>query len=226
LLKRSYYIPALALGVLLIAGSAFYSMKVLSPGIVSKTVAQTGASSESPSLPSLLYSGLRSGLLTFGGAYTVIPYLQHDAVEMGRWMTNNQFLDGLALSGILPAPLIIFATFVGYIGGGALGALVLTVGIFAPAFSFTLIGHKYLERLIENKALHVFNDGITAGVVGLISATSIELLKAGITNIYALGIFLLSMFLVYRWKSKYAVLGIVFSAGIIALLLKYIGTLQ
>ena len=226
LLKRSYYIPSLALGVLLIAGSAFYSMNVLSPGIVSKTVAQTVASSEAPSLLSLLYSGLRSGLLTFGGAYTVIPYLQHDAVEVGRWMTNNQFLDGLALSGILPAPLIIFATFVGYIGGGALGALALTIGIFAPAFSFTLIGHKYLERLIENKALHVFNDGITAGVVGLISATSIGLLKAGITNIYALGIFLLSMFLVYRWKSKYAVLGIVFSAGIIALLLKYIGILQ
>ena len=226
LLKRSYYIPALALGVLLIAGSAFYSMNVLNLSVVSKTVAQTVASSESPSLLSLLYSGLRSGLLTFGGAYTVIPYLQHDAVEVGRWMTNNQFLDGLALSGILPAPLIIFATFVGYIGGGALGALALTIGIFAPAFSFTLIGHKYLERLIENKALHVFNDGITAGVVGLISATSIGLLKAGITNIYALGIFLLSMFLVYRWKSKYAVVGIVFSAGAIALLLKYLGLLQ
>ena len=92
-------------------------------------------------------------------------------------MTNNQFLDGLALSGILPAPLIIFSTFVGYIGGGALGAMALTIGIFAPAFSFTLIGHKYLEKIIENKALHVFNDGITAGVVGLIAATSVGLLR-------------------------------------------------
>ena len=226
LLKRSYYIPAMAIGIILIAGSAFASMNALSLGIVSKTVVQTVTSSESPSLLSLLYSGLRSGLLTFGGAYTVIPYLQHDAVEVGRWMTNSQFLDGLALSGILPAPLIIFATFVGFIGGGALGAFALTIGIFAPAFSFTLIGHKYLERLIENKALHVFNDGITAGVVGLISATSIGLLKAGITNIYAIGIFLLSMFLVYRWKSKYAVVGIVCSSGTIALLLKYLGLLQ
>jgi chromate transporter len=169
---------------------------------------------------------MRSGLLTFGGAYTVIPYLQHDAVEIGKWMTNQQFLDGLALSGILPAPLIIFATFVGYIGGGTFGALALTIGIFAPAFSFTLVGHKYLEKAVENKALHVFNDGITAGVVGLIAATSVSLLKAGITNIYALGIFLLSIFLVYRWKSKYAVVGIVFSAGIIALFVKYLGLLQ
>jgi len=226
LLKRSYYVPALALGIILIAGSVFYSMNALNLGIVSKSVSLTVASTEPPSLFSLFYSGLRSGLLTFGGAYTVIPYLQHDAVEVGRWMTNNQFLDGLALSGILPAPLIIFSTFVGYIGGGALGALALTIGIFAPAFSFTLIGHKYLERIIENKALHVFNDGITAGVVGLIAATSVGLLKAGITNLYALGIFLLSMVLVYRWKSKYAIVGIVFSAGIIALLMKYFGLLQ
>jgi chromate transporter len=226
LLKRSYYVPALALGIILIAGSAFYTMNTLNPGMVSQSVSQAVTSTESPSFFPLFYSGLRSGLLTFGGAYTVIPYLQHDAVEVGRWMTNNQFLDGLALSGILPAPLIIFSTFVGYIGGGSLGAMALTIGIFAPAFSFTLIGHKYLERIIENKALHVFNDGITAGVVGLIAATSVGLLKAGITNLYALGIFLLSMVLVYRWKSKYAVVGIVFSAGFIALLLKYLGLLQ
>jgi chromate transporter len=226
LLKRSYYIPALIIGVILIAGSVFYSMNVLNLGIVAKTAAHTITASGSTSLLSLFYSGMRSGLLTFGGAYTVIPYLQHDAVEIGKWMTNQQFLDGLALSGILPAPLIIFATFVGYIGGGTFGALALTIGIFAPAFSFTLVGHKYLEKAVENKALHVFNDGITAGVVGLIAATSVSLLKAGITNIYALGIFLLSIFLVYRWKSKYAVVGIVFSAGIIALFVKYLGLLQ
>jgi len=226
LLKKNYYIPAVVLGIMLLAGTVFYSMNLMNPGVISKTAAQTVTSFESPSLFKLFYTGLRSGLLTFGGAYTVIPYLQHDAVEIGRWMTNKQFLDGLALSGILPAPLIIFATFVGYIGGGAFGALALTIGIFAPAFSFTLVGHKYLEKVVENKALQVFNDGVTAGVVGLIAATTIGLLKAGITNIFAIGIFLLSVFLVYRWKSKYAVVGIVFSAGTIALLLKYLGLLQ
>jgi chromate transporter len=226
LVKRNYYIPAVVLGIMFLAGTVIYSMNLLNFGMVSKTVTQTVASSESPSLFKLFYTGLRSGLLTFGGAYTVIPYLQHDAVEIGRWMTNKQFLDGLALSGILPAPLIIFATFVGYIGGGSVGAIALTIGIFAPAFSFTLVGHKYLEKVVENKALQVFNDGVTAGVVGLIAATTIDLLKAGITNIYAIGIFLLTLFLVYRWKSKYAVVGIVFSAGTIALLLKYLGMLQ
>ena len=68
------------------------------------------------SLPALLASGLRGGLLTYGGAYTAIPFLQQDAVVRGGWMINGQFLDDIALSGILPAPLIIFSTFVGYVG--------------------------------------------------------------------------------------------------------------
>src|SRR5215212_525037 len=86
----------------------------------------------SASLLTLFWSGLKSGLMTFGGAYTAIPFLQHDAVEVGGWITNAQFLDGLALSGLLPAPLIIFSTFVGYIGGGLLGAIIITLGVFAP----------------------------------------------------------------------------------------------
>ncbi|MDO8127750.1 MAG: chromate efflux transporter [Candidatus Brocadiales bacterium] len=173
-----------------------------------------------PSLPTLFWSGLRSGLLTFGGAYTVIPFLQHDAVEIGRWMTNSQFLDGLALSGILPAPLIIFSTFVGYLGSGPLGALLLTVGIFLPAFAFTLIGHNYLERVISNTAFHNFLDGMTAGVVGLITVTTLQLFRSAIVDYQAVGIFALSLFALYRWKAKMAVIFIVLGAGIVSLLLK------
>jgi chromate transporter len=107
----------------------------------------------------------------------VIPFLQRDAVTAGAWMTNAQFLDGIALSGILPAPLIIFSTFIGYFGGGPGGALAMTFGIFLPAFAFTLIGHDYLERLIANPSVHTFLDGVTAGVVGLITATILVLFR-------------------------------------------------
>ncbi|RWQ13131.1 chromate transporter, partial [Mesorhizobium sp.] len=88
-------------------------------------LAMEGAAAQQPSLLSIFLSGLKAGLLTFGGAYTVIPFLRDDAVGNG-WMTDAQFLDGLALSGILPAPLIIFSTFVGYFGGGPLGAVAMT----------------------------------------------------------------------------------------------------
>jgi chromate transporter len=115
------------------------------------------------SIPSLLTSRLRAVLLMFGGAYIVFPVLQRDAVIVGACMTNLQFLDGIALSRILPAPLIIFSTFVGYFGGRPLGALAVTFGIFLPAFAFTLVGHEYLERLIANPSVHTFLDGVTAG---------------------------------------------------------------
>jgi chromate transporter len=170
-------------------------------------------------LPSLLLSGLRAGLLTFGGAYTVIPFLQRDTVVVGAWMTNAQFLDGIALSGILPAPLIIFSTFVGYFGGGPWGALAMTFGIFLPAFAFTLVGHTYLERVIANPSVHTFLDGVTAGVAGLIAATTLELFRQGITSLPAALIFTLALAAVYQWKAKAAVAGIVVGAGALGFLL-------
>jgi chromate transporter len=95
-----------------------------------RLVGDRNPSSQEPSPPvstreatpaDLLVSGVKAGALTFGGAYTAIPFVQDDAVRQNRWLTNSQFLDGLALSGIIPAPLIIFATFVGYVAGGAIG---------------------------------------------------------------------------------------------------------
>jgi chromate transporter len=170
-----------------------------------------------PSTLALFGSGLRIGLLTFGGAYTVIPYLQNATVVVGGWMTNAQFLDGLALSGILPAPLVIFGTFVGYLGGGLTGALALTAGIFLPAFAFTLVGHNLMERLIANTALHSFLDGITAGVVGLIAAITIVLLRAAIVDIPALIIFWVGLFILFRWKSKINVPVVVLGAAVLGL---------
>jgi len=219
LIKRRLSLPALALQALFLLGTVVYTF--YGGGAGADTVAASAGNSTpgSAAILTLLISGLRAGLLTFGGAYTVIPFLQRDAVMVGAWMTNAQFLDGIALSGILPAPLIIFSTFIGYFGGGPWGALIITFGIFLPAFAFTLVGHEYLERLIANPSVHTFLDGVTAGVVGLISATTVVLFRQGITSLPALGIFFLALAGVYLWKAKAAVAGIVLGAGILSLLL-------
>ena len=171
------------------------------------------------SLLTLAWSGLKSGLLTFGGAYTVIPFLRHDAVQLGAWMTDAQFLDGLALSSLLPAPLIIFSTFVGYIGGGVWGAIVITIAIFAPSFAFTLIGHDYVEKLVENKSAHAFLDGITAGVVGLISATALGILSQTVIGIHAWIIFSVGLIVLFQSKAKWTVAAVVLAAGLYGLLI-------
>jgi chromate transporter len=182
-------------------------------------IAEALARMSPPSAWRLLGAGLRTGLLTFGGAYTAIPFLRHDAVTAGGWMTDAQFLDGLALSGILPAPLIIFSTFVGYLGGGPLGALALAAGVFVPAFAFTLIGHELMERLIHTPALHRFLDGVTAGVVGLIAATAVGLVRGGLTSVPAAILFAAALAALYRWTAKATAAGVVLGAGILGALL-------
>ena len=169
----------------------------------------------------LFLSGLKAGLLTFGGAYTAIPFVRGDAVGRG-WVSESQFLDSLALSGIIPAPLIIFATFVGYLAGGLGGALAMTVGIFLPAFAFALLFYDRLERVIENERLHRFLEGVAASVVGLIAVTAWQLgwnvgrlvpsLVAG-AAIFAAGLALL-----YLWRSKVAVPAVVLGSGVLGLL--------
>jgi chromate transporter len=169
------------------------------------------------SLSALFLSGLKAGLLTFGGAYTVIPFLREDAVGRG-WMSDAQFLDGLALSGILPAPLIIFSTFVGYFGGGPLGAMAMTVGIFLPAFCFTLFLHDPIERVIDNPVLHTALEGVAASVVGLIAATTVQLASvvAGRLPVLLPGvlIFAAALAVLYLWKAKTNVVFVVLGAGL------------
>jgi chromate transporter len=164
----------------------------------------------------LFLSGLKAGLLTFGGAYTAIPFVRGDAVGRG-WVSEPQFLDGLALSGVIPAPLIIFATFVGFIAGGLPGALAITAGIFLPAFAFALLFYDRLEQVIEDERLHRFLEGVAAGVVGLIAVTAVQLgwnVARAVPSLMAgFAIFAGSLALLYAWKSKWNVLAVIIGAA-------------
>lgn len=170
-----------------------------------------------PGAVTLFGSGLKAGLLTFGGAYTAIPFVRADAVGAG-WLSDAQFLDGLALSGILPAPLVIFATFVGYFASGFGGAIAMTLGMFLPAFSFSLVFHRQLERVIENRALHAFLEGVTAGVVGLIAATALDLGSSVFDSLpspfWGLALFAGALGSLYVWKAKTVVVWVVLGSAV------------
>jgi chromate transporter len=165
----------------------------------------------------LFLSGLKAGLMTFGGAYTAIPFVRGDAVGRG-WLSEGQFLDSLALSGIIPAPLIIFATFVGYIAGGLPGALSMTAGIFLPAFAFALLFYERLERVVEDDRLHRFLEGVAAGVVGLIAVTAVQLAWNVGRSVPSLAIgsaiFAVGLAILYLWKSKLNVPAVVLGSAL------------
>jgi chromate transporter len=163
----------------------------------------------------IFLEGLKAGLLTFGGAFTVIPFLQESAVQNQGWLTDSQFVDGLAMSGVLPAPLIIFSTFVGYVAGGLAGGLAMTVGIFLPAFLFPIFLHRWLVAVAENPRIRPFLLGVAAAVVGLIAAVTVEIVETGVvdvpTALLALGAFAALM----RFHAKLTVLYVVLSCGLI-----------
>jgi chromate transporter len=163
----------------------------------------------------IFLEGLKAGLLTFGGAFTVIPFLQEAAVEGQGWLTNAEFVDGLAMSGVLPAPLIIFSTFVGYLAGGLAGGFAMTFGIFLPAFLFPIFLHRWLVAVAENPRIRPFLLGVAAAVVGLIAAVTIDIVETSVvdvpTALLALGAFAGLM----RFHGKLAVLYVVLGCGMI-----------
>ena len=169
---------------------------------------------------SIFWEGLKAGLLTFGGAYTVVPFLHGSAVDGHHWLTDKQFVDGLAIGGILPAPLIIFATFVGYLAGGLVGALVITLGIFLPAFVFPIFLHRQLVAVSENPRLHLFLLGVAAGVVGLIAAVTVEIVQISVVDVYTAILALAAFLALNRWHGKLAVLYVVLGCGVAGVLLQ------
>jgi chromate transporter len=124
----------------------------------------------------------QAALLTFGGAYAVLPYVFHGAVEQHQWLTAGQMIDGLALGESTPGPLIMVVAFIGFVGGwshavlgsdapfasGALAACVVTFFTFLPSFAFILLGGPFVESTHGDLRFTAPLTAITAAVVGVI----------------------------------------------------------
>uniref|UniRef100_A0A0D2YF08 Chromate transport protein n=1 Tax=Fusarium oxysporum (strain Fo5176) TaxID=660025 RepID=A0A0D2YF08_FUSOF len=185
-IARRLWIPAAALFILQYVGYALY---VVFRGVPSPVSLALGIA-KTPSLINLFVLGLVAGTLSFGGAYTAIPFVQVEAVLMGAWLPQSVFIDGIAIGNILPAPLVIFATFVGFqgayldgsIGNAFAGAIIITLGMFFPCFLFTIAGHELLEKLVRNKFLASFFDGLCGSVIGVIAIIAAQILKASIVG--------------------------------------------
>ena len=125
----------------------------------------------------------KAALLTFGGAYAVLPYVYQAAVETFAWLTPTQMIDGLALGETTPGPLIMIVAFVGFVGAfvqsalgpdqavlsGVIAALVVTWFTFLPSFIFILAGAPFIESTHGKLAFTTALTGVTAAVVGVIA---------------------------------------------------------
>jgi chromate transporter len=125
---------------------------------------------------------LRVGALTFGGGYAAVALFQQEAVTLHHWLTNRQFLDGLALGQITPGPVVITATFIGYRVLGIAGAVLATVAVFLPgglAMYFLARQHEQMKHL---RWLQGMVNGIVAGFIGVLLSVTVHLTQQSVTD--------------------------------------------
>lgn len=168
------------------------------------------------SILTLAWIYFRIGLMFVGGGYVLIPLLQHIMVDQYRWLTLNQFLDGLALSQLTPGPLAMLATFTGFRSGGFLGGLVATLFIFIPCTTLMLVVGRNYHRLKDIDIINNTLDGLLPAVVGLVAAAAWNL---GVSSLSGIKEFLILAvgFTIFKW-TKVSPMLVILAAGVIGLL--------
>lgn len=109
---------------------------------------------------------LKAGTFVFGSGLAIVPFLHAGVVNEHHWLTENQFVDSVAVAMITPGPVVITVGFIGYLVNGFAGAAVAALSTFLPCFLFTLILAPYFKKIAKNTSIKAFVDGITAAVIG------------------------------------------------------------
>src|SRR6516164_4190459 len=163
-------------------------------------LAQIAPVASSSTFGKLLLFFLKAGSLTFGSGLVMVPFLQQGLVEQYNWLDQRQFLVAVAIGMISPGPVVITATFVGYLVAGFWGSLVSTIGIFFPSFIFILVAAPLLARHGANPNVQGFVRGAYAAAIGTILGACILLGRIAIGDWLTALIGLVSLAVLFRWK--------------------------
>jgi chromate transporter len=150
----------------------------------------------------------KTGLLSFGGAYASLVFVDRGAVAQYHWLSHGQLLDGVALSVATPGPFMLFTTFVGYLAGGVTGAVLATFFVFLPSFFFVMVGVHYIERVRDNHMIQAFLAGVSAAVVGVIAVVSLDLIPEALIDWPTVGIAVVCFLLIAFLKRDVALVAI------------------
>src|SRR5580693_3464452 len=151
-------------------------------------------------LGKLLLFFLKAGSLTFGSGLVIVPFLEQGLVQQFGWLDQRQFLIAVAIGMISPGPVVITATFVGYLVAGFWGSVVSTIGIFLPSFLLVLIVAPILARHRGNPNVQGFVRGAYAAAIGTILGACILLGKIAVGDWLPAGIGIVSLAILFRWK--------------------------
>ena len=160
---------------------------------------------------------LKAGAFIFGSGLAIVPFLRAGVVTEHHWLTERQFLDAVAMGLITPGPVVITATFIGYLVGGFTGAAVATVAIFTPIYLGIVIPGRWFVRHQDNPQLRAFVRGATAAAAGAIAGATVVLARGAITDPTTALIAVGGLLFVLRFRNREPVLVVLAAlAGILA----------
>jgi chromate transporter len=145
---------------------------------------------------------LKAGAFIFGSGLAIVPFLRSGVVEQHHWLTDRQFLDAVAIGLITPGPVVITATFIGYLVGGFAGAAIATVAIFIPIYLGVVVPGAWFVRHKDSPRIRGFVKGATAAAAGAIAGATVVLSRGAIVDWPTAGIALASLAFTLRFKNR------------------------
>lgn len=186
--------------------------------LIGSTVGGDGNAGKSEHLlTQILLFFTKAGAFVFGSGLAIVPFLQQGVVQQFGWLTEQQFLDAVAVAMITPGPVVITVAFIGFLVAGLPGAIMAAIGIFLPVYIFTILPAPWFKRHRDNPQLKAFVDGATAAATGAITGAVLVLATRAITDIPTAIIALVSLAILWRYKIPEPV--IVPISGLIGLLI-------
>src|SRR5256885_9044625 len=125
---------------------------------------------------------LKAGAFVFGSGLAIVPFLYGGVVEKFHWLTEQQFVDAVAVAMITPGPVVITAAFIGYLVAGPVGAFVAAGAVFAPPYFIVVVAAPYYRRFAQNRQVKAFVQGVTAAAVGAIAGAAASVSVLSLTN--------------------------------------------
>ncbi len=158
------------------------------------------AAAQADVLLEILLFFTKAGAFVFGSGLAIVPFLHEGVVQGQRWLTEQQFLDAVAIAMITPGPVVITVAFIGYLIAGIPGAMLAAIGIFLPVWVLTVIPAPWFVRHRNNAQLRAFSDGATAAASGAIAGSVVVLGQRAIVDVATAAIALASLGLLWRFK--------------------------
>ena len=173
---------------------------VLTPPKLAHLLGAAGAVAIPIGLWRLFLVFAKIGAVLFGSGYVLLAFLRADLVGRLHWLTERQLLDAVAIGQVTPGPVFTTATFIGYIIGGVPGAVVATVGIFAPGFVYVALSGLLIPRIRRSRVAASMLDGVVVGSLALIGVVAWQLGRAAIIDWPTLVIAIVSTALLLRFR--------------------------